>query len=301
MELYGAGEVVGAEAGKGIYTSEIHKQYYRLYAAHNTVIVNNASRGQGGWIGIGQDTVQVVAAEPMPRAEAVSPECSFATTAFTNRYGADARPAEQQRTMALIRTTPTTGYYVDALIDLSSSSSIKTRGNTTVEGTMTEHVPEVPIPDIDLTPFYNWALEHGEVRNGFTATTDITPNGGILWVEGDVHISAPAVVHGSIIATGDINVSGQIDIVPTTCAFGLVSRDGDIHVTSGGTINGLIYAKTGGLQHTANGEIVRQIIVNGDIKKAGNSDIMSGYARSVPAPPGIVASTDNIVIATWKK
>lgn len=113
MELYGAGEVVGAEGGKGDYSSEIHQQYYRLYAAHNTVIVNNASRGQGGWIDIGQDTVQVVAAEPSPRTEAVSPECSFATTAFTNRYGADAKPAEQQRTMALIRTTPTTGYYVD--------------------------------------------------------------------------------------------------------------------------------------------------------------------------------------------
>jgi hypothetical protein len=113
MELYGKGEVVGAEAGKGSYPSEIHQQYYRVYAAHNNVIVNNASRGQGGWIDIGQDTVQVVSAEPAPRTEAVSPECSFATTSFVNLYGADARQAQQQRTIALIRTTPTTGYYVD--------------------------------------------------------------------------------------------------------------------------------------------------------------------------------------------
>ena len=113
MELYGKGEVVGPEAGKGAYRTEIHQEYYRLYAAHNTVIVNNASRGKEGWIGLGQDTVQVVASEPASRAEAVSPECSFATTAFTNLYGADAKTAEQQRTMALIRTTPTTGYYVD--------------------------------------------------------------------------------------------------------------------------------------------------------------------------------------------
>lgn len=113
MELYGKGEVVGVEAGKGAYPTEIHKEYYRLYAAHNTVIVNNASRGQGGWIDIGQDTVQVVSAEPAPRTEAVSPECSFATTSFINLYGANARQAEQQRTMALVRTTPTTGYYVD--------------------------------------------------------------------------------------------------------------------------------------------------------------------------------------------
>ena len=113
MELYGAGEVVGVEAGKGEYSSKIHGEYYRLYAAHNTVIVNNASRGQDGWIGLGQETVQIVSAEPAPRTEAVSPDCSFATTSFNNLYGAEVRTAEQQRTMALIRTTPTTGYYVD--------------------------------------------------------------------------------------------------------------------------------------------------------------------------------------------
>lgn len=113
MELYGKGEVVGVEAGKGNYSSAIHKEYYRLYAAHNTVIVNNSSRGQGGWIGLGQETVQIVSVEPAPRAGAVSPECSFATTSFNNLYGADPKTAEQQRTMALIRTTPTTGYYVD--------------------------------------------------------------------------------------------------------------------------------------------------------------------------------------------
>ncbi len=109
MELYGLGNVVGAEGGRSVYGSEIHTQYYILYAAHNTVIVNNASRGSGGLAELGQDTVQVVSAEPAPRTSAVSPECSFATTVFTNLYGADVKKAEQQRTMALIRTTPTTG------------------------------------------------------------------------------------------------------------------------------------------------------------------------------------------------
>ena len=166
--------------------------------------------------------------------------------------------------------------------DLSYKATKVTIGGTATEAS----VDIVEIPDIDLTPYYNYALAHGEVYNGFTTTTDINPNGGILWVNGDVHISSHSVVHGSIIATGDINMSGQVDINPTTCAFGLVSRDGDIQVTSSGTIYGLIYAKTGGLQHTANGEIRGQVIVNGDIKKAGNSDIMTSYATSVPAAPG---------------
>jgi hypothetical protein len=209
---------------------------------------------------------------------------------------------------------------VDSLIGLSSSTSIRIVGNVSqvgdmtapsltykpksvnVDGTATEtSVAPLEIPVVDLTPYYNWALKHGEVRSGFTATTDINPDGGILWVEGDIHISAHAVVNGSIIATGDINMSGQIDINPTTCAFGLVSRDGDIQVTSGGTINGLIYAPNGGLQHTANGEIVGQVIVNGDIKKAGNSDIMSGYVQSLPSPPDVQPITDYIAISAWQK
>ena len=194
---------------------------------------------------------------------------------------------------------------VDVLIDLSTSSTIKTRGNTSIEGTLTEQAPIVPIPDIDLTPYYNWALEHGEVHNGFTTTSDITPNGGILWVNGDFNISAHATIHGSIIATGDINLSGQIDIEPTTAAFSVVSRDGDIHVTSGGTITGLMYAKTGDLQHTANGKIVGQVIINGNIKKAGNSDIMSGYSQCIPVPPGSLDGTAPTtawpVISAWQK
>lgn len=209
----------------------------------------------------------------------------------------------------------------DALINLSSSSSIQINNNVTIGGDVTAPdfgrtkwnkvsvggtktqtaVPTVAIPDIDLTPYYNWALDHGEVHNGFTTTTDINPNGGILWVEGDVHISSHAVVNGSIIATGSINMSGQVDVNPTTCEFGLVSRDGDIQVTSGGTIKGLVYAKNGGLQHTANGEIVGQIIVNGDIKKAGNSDIMTAFAVNVPSPPGGSTTTDYIAITAWQK
>lgn len=113
MELYGQGAVVGSEGGKSDYQSKIHKNYYRLYAAHNTVIVNNASRGKDGWIGLGQETVELVTAEPKPRQIAVSPECSFVTTRFTNIYGSSAKTAKQLRTVALIRTSDTTGYYLD--------------------------------------------------------------------------------------------------------------------------------------------------------------------------------------------
>jgi hypothetical protein len=207
-----------------------------------------------------------------------------------------------------------------ALIDLSSSSelssgkvtfggditapSFKLHNQATVVGTQTQTaVSTVEIPDIDLTPYYNWALDHGEVHNGYSSSSSDTPNGGILWVDGDVYISGGpgTTISGSIIATGNIHISGQVDVTPTDYAFALASRDGDITITSSGRITGLIYAKTGGLQHTANGEIVGQIIVNGNIMKAGNSDIMTTFSTYVPSPPGGSTTTDFVGISAWQK
>lgn len=206
-------------------------------------------------------------------------------------------------------------------LDISSSAAIST-GNVTINGSLTApdvsphkkakitggvtetSVPVVAIPDIDLTPYYNWAQKNGEVHNGFTTTSSYTPAGGVLWVNGDAHISSHAVINGSIIATGNIHISGQADINPTTTAFAMASRDGDITHTSSGTINGLVYAKTGNYSQTANGELVGQLIVNGTIKKGGNSDIIN-FVRSVPMDPDPAASTSPTtawpVIAAWQK
>jgi len=192
---------------------------------------------------------------------------------------------------------------VDALIDLSTSSTIKIRGaHVVVSGEMTEHAPVVPIPDIDLTPFYNWANDHGEVHEGgITITSDYTPDGGILWVNGDVKISTDSTISGSVIATGDIRITAHATVNPTTCAFGLVSRDGDILLTAWSTLSGLIYAKNGNFHDTAHSQITGQIIVKGDIDTTGQGDILAGYVQNIPAPPGTTPSTDNIVVAAWQK
>lgn len=112
MELYGRGQVLGAEAGSVGYHKPIQAEYYRLHAAHNTIIVNGASRGAGGWKGLGMDRVRVVAMEPRPRAPAVSPSSSFTCTSFNDDRGKQTQ-AVQERTLALVRTSATTGYYVD--------------------------------------------------------------------------------------------------------------------------------------------------------------------------------------------
>ncbi len=112
LELYGAGHVLGANAGKGSYTTDDHENHRRLFAAHNTVIVNGASRSAGGWVNLGIDTVRPVALEPAVGAAPISANHSFTLTRFTDTSG-ESTKADQERLVGIVRTSPITGYYVD--------------------------------------------------------------------------------------------------------------------------------------------------------------------------------------------
>ncbi|SMC80433.1 heparinase II/III domain-containing protein [Cellulophaga tyrosinoxydans] len=112
IELYGEGQVLGVDNGRGKYAKDIHENYSRIFAAHNTVIVNGSSQGEGGWSNLGINTVEVVSMEPQVGTKGVSPYHSFSQTTFDDNGGEKAE-ATQERTLALIRTSPTTGYYVD--------------------------------------------------------------------------------------------------------------------------------------------------------------------------------------------
>jgi hypothetical protein len=119
MELYGRGFVLGQKAGRSRYTSDIHENYYRLFAGHNTVIVNGATQSEGGWANLGMNTVQKVALEPQVLAKPISPNHSFTTTSFIDDKG-DAAEATQERTLGIVRTSPTTGFYIDVFKSKSS-------------------------------------------------------------------------------------------------------------------------------------------------------------------------------------
>jgi hypothetical protein len=119
IELYGKGQVLGVDNGRGKYQQDVHENYSRIFAAHNTVIVNGNSRGDGGWVNQGINTVQLIAMEPMPRKDAISPKYSFTQTSFVDDKG-DKAEAIQERTLALIRTSETSGYYIDVFRSKSS-------------------------------------------------------------------------------------------------------------------------------------------------------------------------------------
>ncbi len=114
LELYGAGHVMGIDPGKGLtYEAPMHVNYYAQWAAHNTVVAGAASgavpyfKGGGGTKKMG--AIQLQAMEPLAGDKPVSAYCSFTDTRYTDISTA----TKQQRTLAIVRTSDTTGYYFD--------------------------------------------------------------------------------------------------------------------------------------------------------------------------------------------
>lgn len=124
MELYGLGNVMGPDPGKGInYEAPMHVKYYAQWAAHNTVIAAGLSAstpyftGGGGTKQIGE--IKLTTMEPMADKKAVSPLCSFTDT----RYFDKSTQTNQQRTLAIVRTSAASGYYVDIYRSDNSKSN----------------------------------------------------------------------------------------------------------------------------------------------------------------------------------
>ncbi|MDV7139076.1 hypothetical protein R3X28_09325 [Maribacter sp. TH_r10] len=118
MELYGAGYIMSANAGLPPTVRErkipLHEHYFRLYAGNNTVVVNGTSHGrdEGSWKGganVWQNKTVNIAAEPKHLEERISKEFNFATQFLDDTVN----NVKQERTLSIIRTSATTGYYFD--------------------------------------------------------------------------------------------------------------------------------------------------------------------------------------------
>ena len=148
-------------------------------------------------------------------------------------------------------------------------------------------VDDVPIPTIDLTPYYEHALANGQVFNGKTITgsSDLVIPGGIMWVNGEFKYSGSGDITGSIITTGYVKISGSGDFTAVNSYPAIVSRDDDIDMSGSGKVTGLIYARVGEIDKSGSGDVTGSMICGGDFDKSGSWNTLS-YKKSPPVPPG---------------
>ena len=138
MELYGSGIVMGAGSGdpksNSTRSSDVYRNYHRIYAGHNTVVVNGDSKGThpGSWKWdniLYQNKSEIIGVEPeinMDQTNSdgpfhpVSSNFSFVTVGLDDSVN----NALQQRTLSIIRTSETTGYYLDIFRSKSKEENI---------------------------------------------------------------------------------------------------------------------------------------------------------------------------------
>jgi hypothetical protein len=167
----------------------------------------------------------------------------------------------------------------------------------------TQAVAPVTIPDIDLTPYYNWAVAHGQVYNGnqhFSGSGNLVPNGGVMWVNGNLKISTSGTMTGCFIATGDIQITGSGDQIKVGNLPAVISRDGDIDISGSGRFHGLLYAKTGGFDKSGSGDVVGSIVCAGEFDKSGSWAVMT-YEDSTPIPPGESTLDAVLGVTAWQR
>lgn len=182
-------------------------------------------------------------------------------------------------------------------INGSATAPIVSSSGTATGGKTTTYVPPIYIPTIDLTPYYNKAVENSQFVTALTGEyqikSDTTIPGGVLYVDGDVKIYAN--ITGTIIATGNITiVSGGVK--ENGSGIAIATDTGDIINRSTGDSEGLVYSRTGSYDMNAVGTLTGQIIVGGGVSKTGGASLI--FEAS---PPDYEYLGANPVISAWQK
>ncbi len=203
--------------------------------------------------------------------------------------------------------------------DISSSTEIQLLGNSgEVDGdaiapviagkvskvtgvVVSDDVPHVPTPSIDLLPYYQEALDNDQVYEGSqTISAAFAPAGGIMWINGDLQVAGSEDITGCFIATGDIHHSGSGNQHKVEGYPAFISRDGNIKFSGSGHCDGLVHTRIGNVEVVGSGSVTGSIICGGDFKKAGVSSIFS-YVVSVPVAPDEVESDGVLCVSAWQK
>ncbi|MFW5893557.1 MAG: hypothetical protein ACOCUY_00280 [Verrucomicrobiota bacterium] len=183
----------------------------------------------------------------------------------------------------------------------SAVGSVDGAGN--VGGTVTEGENPISFPNVDYDHYYQIAEDNNEIHDGdLYLDSDRTPTGGILWVNGDVHVGgggrkSPATFTGMLIATGDIKQASHYRHYQNDDRPSMISRDGNVHL-SGQTqiLDGLVYAGSGRVKLSGGSAFHGAIMAWDEIDIKGNWDLI----EYVQQDPEIEKGDDRIQILAWE-
>ncbi len=145
-------------------------------------------------------------------------------------------------------------------------------------------------------------LAHAVTWNGRDLSS--YPDNTILFVPGNISIAGGGTLRLSIIATGDISITGQAQLQQPGNYPTLVSRDGSIKMAGGSSAEGLIavMSTSGTISTTGGGNtpvnIEGSIIVGGEFKDSGRWTISHGEVVLTP-PDDEAVGGDHVVVIAW--
>jgi len=190
-------------------------------------------------------------------------------------------------------------------------------------------VEPLPMPDLDVDAFRNYAIGNtwfytgnqnitrswitkdvkdrtgNNVRNNQTV---LIPEGGVMFVDGTVSIASDITIQGSVIATGNVRLTGAASINNPTDYPAIVSVNGDITVTGGSSMpnpSGWIYAMNGNVT-ASGGASGFGVIAAQDITITGGYSVgvftgapLLAPGQTPPTPGGGVIDPGVLQLLSW--
>ncbi len=168
-------------------------------------------------------------------------------------------------------------------------------------------VPAPTLPVIELSTFYQVAINNGQVKSGsFSVPSGYAPVGGVLWCEGTLDFKGTAT--GCFIATAGVTMEAGANVWPSNTNWPTIyNKAGDISFTGQAETHGFVYAG-GNVKFTGGGALQGgPVIIKGNLQKGGNSamtDMISG-SGFVIIPPVVNAqqysnTVARLVITGWQ-
>ncbi|MFR9649169.1 MAG: hypothetical protein SNJ33_06720 [Rikenellaceae bacterium] len=114
MELYGKGYALGIDKGPGSsYWQADHRDYYKMPVGHNTVHIDGESENVGPRMEIGVPSPQHKLLSGFPVANKKDAEFAPVVVYVDNEFHETTTNSSQRRVNGIVRTSETSGYYVD--------------------------------------------------------------------------------------------------------------------------------------------------------------------------------------------